>query len=83
MSIAKLDPKAQAVFDALTELVTVALVKMPSPAHMEGILTSETVEVYGIAANLCSQLIRELADAHSVDPLELWQLMLATGRAQS
>jgi hypothetical protein len=51
MSIAKLDPKAQAV--------------------------------YGIAANLCSQLIRELADAHSVDPLELWQLMLATGRAQS
>ena len=82
MSIAKLDPKAQAVFDVLTELVTVALVKMPCPAHMAGVLTSETVEVYGIAANLCSHLMRELGTAYSDDPLELWQLMLVTGRAQ-
>ncbi len=77
-----LDPKAQAVFDVLTELITVALVKMPCPDHMASILTTDTVEVYGIAANVCSHLLRELAGAHSVDLLELWQLMLTTGRAQ-
>ena len=77
-----LDPKAQAVFDVLTELITVTLVKMPCPPHMGSILTPDTVEVYGIAANVCSHLLRELGTAYSVDPLELWQLMLATGRAQ-
>ena len=45
-----LDPKAQAVFDVLTELITVTLVKMPCPPHMASILTTDTVEVYGIAA---------------------------------
>ncbi len=78
----KLDPKAQAVFDVLTELITATLVKMPCPPHMSSILTPDNVDLYGVAANVCSHLLRELGQAYSVDPLELWQLMLTTGRAQ-
>jgi len=44
-----LDPKAQAVFDVLTELITVALVKMPCPPHMTSMLYQIETEAMGFA----------------------------------